>query len=89
MRMAYTFRPGDISKFDLQVDWGTDFLAWKAQWEAYMGLSRLDKEPETKQEQALTLCLHVKHSLLLTTLASQNQQVEWLRTYSGSSVTIH
>ena len=47
--MAYTFRPGDLPKLDLQVDRGTDFSAWKAQWEAYMSLSGLDKEPETKQ----------------------------------------
>ena len=55
--MAYTFRSGDLPKLDLQVDRRTDFSAWKAQWEAYMSLSGLDKEPETKQVQALTLCL--------------------------------
>ena len=55
--MACTFRPGNLPKLDLQVNLGTDFSAWKAQWEAYMSLSGLDKEPETKQVQALTLCL--------------------------------
>ena len=55
--MAYVFRQGDLPKLDLQVDRGTDFSAWKAQWEAYMNLSGLDKEPQNKQVQALTLCL--------------------------------
>ena len=78
MRMAYTFQPGDLLKLDLQFDWGTDFSAWKAQWEAYMSLSGLDKEPETKQVKALTSAYHMKYSLLSTTLASQNQHMERL-----------
>ena len=56
MTMAFTFRQGDLPKLDLQVDRGTDFQAWKQQWQAYFSLSGLDKQPETKQAQALTLC---------------------------------
>lgn len=54
--MAYIFRQGDLPKLDLQVDRGTDFLAWKTQWDAYVSLSGLDKEPESKQIKALTVC---------------------------------
>ena len=55
--MTYVFRQGDLPKLDLQVDRGTDFKSWKTQWEAYLNLSGLDKQPQAKQVQALTLCL--------------------------------
>ena len=54
--MTYTFRQGDLPKLDLQVDRGTDFQAWKTQWEAYLSLSALGDQAQTKQVQALTLC---------------------------------
>ena len=54
--MSFTFRQGDLPKLDLQVDRGTDFKAWKAQWQAYFSLSGLDEQPAAKQLQALTLC---------------------------------
>ena len=54
--MAYVFRQGDLPKLDLQIDRGTDFAAWRAQWEAYATLSGLDKEAPDKQVKALTLC---------------------------------
>lgn len=54
--MPFTFRQGDLPKLDLQVDRGTDFSAWQAQWESYLSLSELDKEPQARQVQALTLC---------------------------------
>ena len=54
--MTYTFRQGDLPKLDLQVDRGTDFKAWKTQWEAYLSLSGLGTQAQTKQVQALTLC---------------------------------
>ena len=50
------FRQGDLPKLDLQVDGGTDFKAWKAQWDAYISLSGLADQPQSKQVQALTLC---------------------------------
>ena len=39
-------------------DWicGTDFAAWKAQWDAYISLSGLADEDVQKQVQALTIC---------------------------------
>ena len=54
--MLYTFRQGDLPKLDLQVDKGSDFEAWKAQWQAYYSLSGLLGETDTTQVQALTLC---------------------------------
>ena len=54
--MEFVFRHGDLPKLDPQVDRGSDFTAWKSQWEAYFSLSGLDKQPANKQVQALTLC---------------------------------
>ena len=54
--MAYVFRQGDLLKLDLQVDRGSDFKAWKTQWEAYLSLSGLAEQDQAKQVQALTLC---------------------------------
>ena len=54
--MPYVFRQGDLPKLDLNVDRGTDFKAWKVQWEAYFSLSGLDSQSNAKQVQALTLC---------------------------------
>ena len=54
--MTYVFRQSDLPKLDLQVDRGTDFAAWRAQWQAYATLSGLDKQDEETQVKALTLC---------------------------------
>ena len=53
---SYTFRQGNLPKLDLQVDRGSDFKAWKSQWDAYIRLSGLDRVEPAKQVQALTLC---------------------------------
>ena len=55
--MAFVFRQGDLPKLDLQVDRGSDFKAWKIQWEAYFSLSGLVDQTAEKQVQALTLSL--------------------------------
>ena len=73
IRMSYVFRQGDLPKLDLQVDRGTDFTAWKAQWEAYRSLSGLDKESQVKQVKALTLCFS-RETLSSTTLALQRSR---------------
>ena len=54
--MAYVFRPGDLPKLDLQVDRGSDFKAWRAQWNAYTSLSGLAKQELATLVQALILC---------------------------------
>ena len=56
MLMAYVFRQGDLPKLDLQVNRGTDFKAWRSQWDAYLSLSGLESQDQAKQVQALTLC---------------------------------
>ena len=53
---TYTFRQSDLPKLDLQMDRGTDFIAWRTQWESYSSLSGLDKEDTQRQVKALTLC---------------------------------
>ena len=53
---TFTFRQGDLPKLDIQVDRGTDFMAWKAQWDCYSSLSGLNEQSDEKQVQALTLC---------------------------------
>ena len=54
--MPYVFRQGDLPKLDLQSDRGTDFAAWKLQWDSYISLSGLAGEDAQKQVQALMLC---------------------------------
>ena len=56
MAVNYTFRQGDLPKLDLQVDRGSDFAAWKLQWDSYRSLSGLAEQGAAKQVQALTLC---------------------------------
>ena len=51
IRMSKCF---DKPKLNVQVDPGTNFTAWKAQWEAYRSLSGLDKESQVKQVIQLT-----------------------------------
>ncbi len=54
---AYAFRQSDLPNLDFNIDRGTDFMAWRMQWESYCFLSRLLEEDAAKQVKALTLCL--------------------------------
>ena len=54
--MPYTFRQGDLPKLDLEVDKGSDFIAWNDQWQAYRTLSGLSSEEATTQANVLRLC---------------------------------
>ena len=72
--MLYVFRQGDLPNLDLQVDHGTDFTAWKAQWEAYRSLSRLDKESQVKQVKALTLCFYHETLTIVDNLSLTAEQ---------------
>ena len=56
LKMPYTFRQGDLPKLDLEVDKGSDFIAWNAQSKAYRTLSGLSDEEATKQADVLRLC---------------------------------
>ena len=55
--MPYVFHLTDLPKLDIQVDWGADFEAWKAQWTSYSTLSELDNQSAATKVQVLTLCL--------------------------------
>ena len=72
--MAYVFRQGDLPKLDLQVDRGTDFRAWKSQWDAYLSLSRLSTQAASKQVQALTLCFSRETITIVENLALKEVQ---------------
>ena len=52
-----TFRQSDLPKLDLNIDRGTDFTAWRMQWDLYCFLSGLVDQDMAKQVKALTLCL--------------------------------
>ena len=72
--MTYTFRPEDLPRLDLQVDQGTDFKAWKTQWEAYLSLSELGTQSQRKQVQALTLCFTRETLMILENLGFSETQ---------------
>ena len=72
--MSYSFRQGDLPKLDLQVDRGSDFKAWKSQWEAYLSLSGLSTQSAAKQVQALTLCLSYETVTIVDNLDLSEEQ---------------
>ena len=72
--MPYVFRPGDLPKLDLQVDRGTDFKAWKYQWDAYVSLSGLSAESAAKQVQALILCFSRETVTVIDNLGLTEEQ---------------
>ena len=74
--MPYVFRQGDLPKLDLQVDRGTDFQAWREQWESYSSLLELDKEPKAKQVKALTLCFSRETLSIVNNLGLTQEQRE-------------
>ena len=55
--MSYTFRAGDMPKLDLDVDRGSDFLAWEKQWNSYMTLSGLAGADAAIKVHALQYCM--------------------------------
>ena len=67
-RSSYVFRQGDFPKLDLQIDRGSAFSAWQAQWESYMSLFGLGEETAVKQIQALTLCFSRKTLTIVNNL---------------------
>ena len=73
--MPFSFRPGDLPKLDLQVDRGSDFKAWRSQWDAYLNLSGLIDEPAAKQVQALTLCFACETLTIVDNLGLSADQI--------------
>ena len=85
---SYTFRLSDLPKLDLQIDKGTEFIAWRLQWKSYCSLSGLSKEDPSRQVEALSLCfsretLSVVQNLGLTDEQRKDVQViiEALQSY--------
>ena len=72
--MPYTFRAGDLPKLDLDVDRGTDFIAWMKQWNAYRTLSALAAEPAVTQVHALNLCMSRDTLNIMDNLGLTNEQ---------------
>ena len=54
--MPYIFCLSDLPKLDLQKNRGTDFTAWRVQWDSYSNLSGFINQLAAKQVQALSLC---------------------------------
>ena len=67
-------RQGDLPRLNLQVNRGSDFAAWQAQWDSYMSLSRLSAEFGDKQVQALTLCFSHKTLTIVQNLGLDNEE---------------
>ena len=55
--MSYTFRAGDFPKLDLDVDRGSDFLAWEKQWNSYLTLLGLAESSPAMKIHPLQFCL--------------------------------
>ena len=53
MSAEYTFWQSDLPKLDVQIDRGTDFTAWRMQWEVHGSLLGLDQQVAAKQVKAL------------------------------------
>ena len=93
--MPYTFRAGDLPKLDLDVDRGSDFLAWEKQWSSYMTLSGLVETDAAIQVHALHFCmsretLTIVENLGLTEAqrADQAQIIEGLKRYVQGRINV-
>ena len=73
---TYTFRQGDLPKLDLQIDRGTEFTAWRTQWDSYSSLLGLAKEDAAKQVKALTLCLSRETLAIVHNLGLSEEQMK-------------
>jgi hypothetical protein len=60
----------------LQVERGTDFRAWRTQWDAYCILSGLSEQAPALQVQALTLCFSRETLLVVENLGLTAAQRE-------------
>ena len=75
---TYTFRQGNLPKFDLQIDRGTDFTAWR--WESYCSLSGLSGEDAAKQAKALMLCFSREMLAIVQNLGLTGAQLKNMQT---------
>ena len=73
---TYTFRQGDLPRLDLQIGRGTEFTAWRTQWNSYSSLSGLAREDAAKQAKALTLCLSRETLAIVHNLGLSEEQMK-------------
>ena len=73
-QVPYTFQLSDLPKLDLQVDKGTDFTAWRIQWECYCNLSGLAGQAAEKQAEAFNLCLSRETLAIVQNLGLTNTE---------------
>jgi hypothetical protein len=69
----YVFRQEDHPKLNLLVNIGSDFLAWKYQWDVYISLSGHKTQAQVKQVQALTLCFSQETGKIWTSLQTREK----------------
>ena len=73
---TYTFRQGDLSRLDLQIDRGTEFMAWRTQWDSYSSMSGLVREDAIKQVKVLILCLSMETLPIVHNLGLSEEQMK-------------
>ena len=81
--MAYVFRPGDLLKLpvDLEVDRGSDFKAWRAQWYAHISLSGQAEQEPAKHVQVLSLCFSLETFTIVGNVGltvAQRKEATWI-----------
>jgi hypothetical protein len=93
--MPYTFRAGDLPKLDLDVDRGSDFLAWEKQWNSYRMLSGLVGSDAATQVHALHFCMSRETLTIVENLgltddqrADQAQIITGLKRYVQGRVNV-
>jgi len=69
-------RQGDLPKLDIQIDRGTEFTAWRTQWDSYCSLSGLAREEAQKQVKVLTLCLSRETLAIVHNLGLSEEQMK-------------
>ena len=72
--MPFTYRASDLPRLDIQLDRGSDFDAWKEEWESYKLLSKLDKEEAAVQVATLNHCLSRETKMILSNLGLTNDE---------------
>ena len=58
------------------MDRGSDFGAWRTQWNPYVSLSGLSAKPPAKQVQALMLCFSLETLTIVENLGFTTQQLK-------------
>ena len=88
--MTYTFRAGDLPKLDLDVDRGSDFLAWEKQWNSYMTLSGLAGSDAAVKVHALQYCMSRKTLAIVDNLGpTESQKADQVQIIAALKQYVH